>query len=240
MRRIIPAILVLTTCSCASAPPPLPSHVDVQRRTGEAPRVGEVSERSVGDVVYEIYNYEVRRDSSTRLTGYVIIDVFLAKANFGPETPLVATTDKGVSVHCTTEPVLRISGGRSRSHVCLQDLDSDSTFDQWRAPDGPPARRRWAPLEPKVGYEQRPSTEMAETGDGFRYELLYQGYSAGVVSILYREYFDSLVRPAFQQDLSYTLEPTGPTQISFRSIRMTIDSADNNRIRYTIDRGLER
>jgi hypothetical protein len=79
---------------------------------------------------------------------------------------------------------------------------------------------------------------MAQTGDGFRYELLYQGLSAGVVKILYREYFDSLVRPAFQQELSYTLEEPGPTEISFRSIRMTIHSADNNRLEYTINDGL--
>ena len=72
-------------------------------------------------------------------------------------------------------------------------------------PDGPPARWGWAVLKQQVGYTEETSVEMAQSGDGFKYELLYQGISASVVSILYREYADSLVRPAFQQDLSYRL-----------------------------------
>ena len=75
-------------------------------------------------------------------------------------------------------------------------------------------------------------------GSGFKYELLYQGLSSGVVSILYREYVDNLARPAFQQDLLYTLQPGAPTEVSFRTVRMTIHSADNNGIGYTITRGL--
>jgi hypothetical protein len=72
--------------------------------------------------------------------------------------------------------------------------------------------------------------------DGFKYELLYQGLDNGVVRIAYREYTESLARPAFSQNLTYTLN-TGNTQIRFRDVLATIHSADNNEIVYTVNAG---
>lgn len=83
-----------------------------------------------------------------------------------------------------------------------------------------------------------PGGAIAAAMGGFRYELLYQGISGNVVSLLYREYIDDLARPAFQQNLTYTLTPEGPTEVSFRETRIRILSADNNRIRYEVLSGL--
>jgi hypothetical protein len=212
--------------------------VQIDRRVGEAPAIGARTEHSVGEVIYEIYNYEIRRDNSTRLLGPLSIRVLAASAVLGPDDAFVAVTDKGLRVHCSALPVLKVAGEANVAHVCLSDQNSDKQFDQWRSPDGPPARRGWAPLKEKVGYTEQSSVETGQIGSGFKYELLYQGLSSGVVSILYREYVDSLARPAFQQDLSYTLQPGAPTEVSFRTVRMTIHSADNNGISYTITRGL--
>ena len=63
--------------------------------------------------------------------------------------------------------------------------------------------------------------------------------AAGVVSLLYREYVDDLVRPAFQQDLTYTLTPGEPTEISFRTTRLVVEHADNAGIRYRVLAGLK-
>ena len=49
---------------------------------------------------------------------------------------------------------------------------------------------------------------------------------------------NDLARPAFQQDLHYTLEPSGPTEVSFRGARIRILSADNNTIHYELLSGL--
>jgi hypothetical protein len=117
-------------------------------------------------------------------------------------------------------------------------VKSRRSASEHSAPDGPPARRGWAELKDEVGFTEETTVSMVPTG-GFKYKLLYQGISAGVVSILYREYLGSLVRPAFQQDLSYTLRPDGPTDISFRTIQLRIESADNNTIVYAVKRGLE-
>lgn len=208
MKNFVPPILVaaLSACVPVSSTPSLPAHLQVDRRIGEEPTIGVATERNVGEVIYENYNYEIRTDASARLLGSINIDVLLASASLGPADPLVATTDQGEQIHCTAVPALRVAGENNVAHVCLRDSDSDARFDQWRSPDGPPARRGWAPLKEDVGYKEETAVSMAQTG-GFKYELLYQGLSSGVVTILYREYFDSLVRPAFQQDLSYTLHP---------------------------------
>ena len=238
MRYVAVTAVAVAILGCASAPPPLPSHLKIDRRVGERPAIGSNEQRSVGETIYEIYNYEIRTDSSTRLLGPLAVDVLAADFQLGPNDPLVPASQEGERVHCSATRMLRVVGQPNTAHVCLRDPNDDHVFDEWRSPDGPPARRGWAKLKQPVGYKEETTVEMAQSGDGFKYELLYQGVSAGVVSILYREYVDSLVRPAFQQDLSYTLGPEGPTAISFRSIQITIHSADNNGIRYTVNRGL--
>lgn len=235
MRGTTLVVCAASLCACVAAPRPVLLRPSVEARVGESPQVGVAAERSVGEVIYENYNYDIVRETSTRLAGPLVIDVFLAEADLGPDDKLVPTTDLGVSAHCAVEPVLHVAG--DRFVVCLRDENSDGMFDSWRSPDGPPARRGWANLKQPAAFTEKTAVEMAERG--FRYELLYQGLSSGVANILYREYLDSLVRPAFQQDLTYTLNPAGETAISFRGLRMTVQSADNNSIRYTIDRGLQ-
>lgn len=237
MKHLVVLSLIAALVGCASAPT-LPSHLKVDRRVGERPTIGTAEQRSVGETIYEIYNYEIRTDSSTRLLGSVSVDVLAADFQLGPNDPLVAVTEEEARVHCTATPMLRVMDQQNTAHVCLRDLDGDGFLDEWKSPDGPPARRGWAKLKQRIGYKEDTTVDMAQTGDGYKYELLYQGISSDVVSVLYREYSDSLVRPAFQQDLSYTLRAEGPTDVSFRSIQITIHSADNNGIRYTVNRGL--
>lgn len=231
MKKIIGLLALLLLAGCVSAPPPT---LQVNRRVGEAPPIGVVSERTVGEVIYETFNYE--EWSGAHLAGPLLIDVFAASADLGPGDALVAGQEAGETVFCTSGPILRVAGQGPTSRVCLKDTDADGRFDQWRSPDGPPARRNWADLEAPAAYTT--GSSMAPTGGGFKYQLLYQGLSSGVISLLYREYADNLIRPAFQQELSYTLAKNGSTEISFRTTRIEIHAADNNSIRYTVLRGL--
>jgi hypothetical protein len=66
---------------------------------------------------------------------------------------------------------------------------------------------------------------------------LYEGIAGDVIKLTYREYTNNFVRPAFQQDLSYTLHRPGPTEITFRGVRTEVLAADNNRIRYRVVSG---
>src|SRR4029079_14879764 len=96
-RRIhmrIPSILIEAVFLGAGMPP-LPPHQEVEQRIGEAPPLHAPIERAVGEVIYEIYSYELRKDTSARLLNPVTIDVLLASASLTPDDSLVATDDKG-------------------------------------------------------------------------------------------------------------------------------------------------
>lgn len=73
--------------------------------------------------------------------------------------------------------------------------------------------------------------------DGFKYELLYEGVDNDVVRIAYREYTENVARPAFSQDLTYTLASSGTTQIKFREVSINVLHADNTSIEYTVETG---
>jgi hypothetical protein len=85
-----------------------------------------------------------------------------------------------------------------------------------------------------------PYSKEETSSDSKGYELLYEGIAGDVIKLAYREYTDNFARPAFQQDLSYTLRPPGPTEITFRGVRIEVLAADNNRIRYRVVSGFSR
>jgi hypothetical protein len=220
----------LLLSSCASTAPLVPN---VSTKVGESPRLNEVVERSVGEVIYETYNYQ--EFEGAKLSELATVDVLAATWSLPAGEPLQAYVDGSTKIYCTREPALRVMG-KITSRVCLADLDNNQRFDSWKAPQGPPARQKWNKLKNELGFSS--GGAMTSTMGGFRYELLYQGISGNIVSLLYREYIDDLVRPAFQQDLSYTLAAEGATEVSFRGTRLRLLSADNNRIRYELLSGL--
>ena len=235
MKRAAFAILVpcVMTAGCASAPlAPEPA-----RRVGELPPLNEAVEHSVGDAVYETYNY--LQIDGAKLSEGAMVDVLAASWSLPVNELLQAVQDAEVGkIYCTRGPTLRVMNQAPSSRVCLADRNGDGRLEGWKAPEGPPARRKWGKLKPEVGYVA--GGDLTATMGGFRYELLYQGVSGNVLRLLYREYIDDLARPAFQQDLTYTLAENGPTEVSFRGLRLRVHSADNNTIRYERLSGLVR
>lgn len=220
----------LVLSACATIGPLVPSS---SNQVGESPRLNEVTERSVGEAIYETYNYE--QFEGVKLTELAAVDVLAARWSLPANESLQAYMDGVTKIYCSREPILFVMG-ELLSRVCLADLDKNGRFESWNAPQGPPARKKWNKLKNELGFSS--SGPMTSAMGGFRYELLYQGISGNVVSLLYREYVDDLARPAFQQDLTYTLAPSGPTEVSFRGTRLRILSADNNKIRYEVLSGL--
>lgn len=227
MKKLGVPVLLLVLSGCASAPLSAPL---IHRKVGESPALRAASEREVGEVIYETFDYEEWQGA--QLAEPLRISVLAAQATINPGDALIAVEEKGATVYCTAKPTLQVVNQAPSSRVCLADRNQDQRFEEWRAPEGPPARINWAPLKVAVSFST--GSKMAPTGNGYRYELLYQGLSGNVVRLLYREYVDDLIRPAFQQDLSYTLASSGPTEISFRGTKIVIESADNNRIRYEV------
>jgi hypothetical protein len=69
---------------------------------------------------------------------------------------------------------------------------------------------------------------------GKKRELVYQGFSNNVIHVAYREYQNDLIRPAFQQEVSYTLEGRGPTTVAFQGAQLSVLSASNSGIRFQV------
>lgn len=225
---LLASLLVL---GCASTLAPTPT---AHRRIGEDPLLNSRVQRSVGEVIYQTYNYE--QVMAARLGAPATIDVLGAKATLPTGTLLDQFEEREGVSYCTRDLALHVTLSGPMSRVCLGDSNGNGAFDAWKAPEGPPARRPWGTLRSEVPF----TTEEVSgaTTQGFRYELLYQGISDQVVSLLYREYINDLARPAFQQDLFYTLSPSGSIEVSFRGTKIRIYSADNNSLDYEILSGL--
>ena len=220
------ALLVLIGCASTLSP-----DLSTTRKVGQDPPLNIKSEKSVGDVIYETFNYE--QVTGAKLKAPVKIEVLGAQATIPEGSFLESFKDSATSsAYCTRDLALSATFTGPVSRVCLADTDHNGKFDSWKAPAGPEARRNWAKLIKEVPFVI--GGETGAVAEGFRHELLYQGIAGSVVNLLYREYLNDLVRPAFQQALSYTLSPSGPTEVSFRGTKLRIHSADNNSIKYEV------
>lgn len=117
--------------------------------------------------------------------------------------------------------------------VCFRDEARSRVFTKMRVPDL--AYGMWTGVDP-VPYAEENRQTVGSAG-GVRLELLYQGVDGSTLRLTYREYKDDLARPAFFQQLSYTLAPGTVTEISFRGADITIFEANNREIRYVMRRG---
>jgi hypothetical protein len=72
--------------------------------------------------------------------------------------------------------------------------------------------------------------------NSFRKELVYSGTSQGTISLLYREYFKDMARPAFSQELHYDLKDGD--EIGFRGARFKVIKAGNVGIKYRVTKYL--
>jgi hypothetical protein len=233
--RVLLLSAILLILGCASTLAPMPT-IQREHGVGERPPLNARVEKSVGEVIYEIYDYTQERVLAAKIAAPINIDVFAAKAAIPIGSLLESYQDGPITSYCTREFALSVTLSGPTSRVCVADKNNDGRFESWKAPEGPPARRAWANLKSQIPFSTEESTNTAI--QGFRYELLYQGISGNVVSLLYREFSNDLIRPAFQQDLTYTLEPEGPTEVSFRGTKLRIYSAGNNGISYEVLSGL--
>ena len=68
--------------------------------------------------------------------------------------------------------------------------------------------------------------------DSFRRELIYNGRAGATIKLLYREFSQEQIRPAFSQEVTYDLAQ-GET-IGFKGARFQVLAADNVSIKYVV------
>lgn len=217
MKKSIAITATLVLAACASVETIAPEY-----QTGHFPEKNIETKVNVGQVMVSEYDYlaqdrAILRDS---ISG----SFWKSRNSAVAGSSLVAAISQGMKIFCQPP------GGVGTP--CLKDTDEDGFFDKASTMNVYGMLVNETNIDP-VGY--RLANQNIE--DGFKYELLYQGNDENVVRIAYREYTDNLARPAFSQDLSYTLDINSSTPVRFKDVSLTIHSADNNEIIYTVHTG---
>lgn len=68
--------------------------------------------------------------------------------------------------------------------------------------------------------------------DSFRRELVYNGRSGQTIKLLYREFTQEMIRPAFTQEVTYDLK--AGDIVGFKGSRFKVNNADNTKIQYVV------
>jgi hypothetical protein len=214
IRIVVLSLLILTGCASVQTK-------QAKFETGKFPDTGQKTVVSVGQVMVSKYDYLAQ--SGATLRDSVSGSFWMGRNELAAGTKLVGAISSGETVYC--HPPARLGA------PCLKDTNSDGAFDHASTMNAYGYLVNEVVIPPASYHTGNKAIK-----DGFKYELLYQGLDNGVVRIAYREYTESLARPAFSQNLTYTLN-TGNTQIRFRDVLATIHSADNNEIVYTVNAG---
>lgn len=163
---------------------------------GESVIVAQNVEATIGDVMVDKYNYI--STPTAKLLEPIEGSPLLAGYNGMPTGYiLLGQMINGKLAYC--------GYGVGSVVPCFIDSDADNRLDQiYTIGVGTLGPNR---ISKPILFSKSTSANAA----GFKYELLYQGISESVLNISYREYIENMARPAFQQDLKYTLEHNKPT-----------------------------
>lgn len=142
---------------------------------------------------------------------------------------VIVSEIEGSTAYCTEKPAYMDAMVGPLKPACFVDKDGTGSFDRVKAAPG----MVWfeKKLDPQVPYER--SELQVPRADSTKYEILYEGISAKTLRLAYREYVNDFARPAFFQDVSYEINEF-PADITFRTVRISVVSADNNGIRYKV------
>jgi len=223
MKRLLAIGMLMLCVGCG--PAIVLNPVDAPRlQTGSAPELNKTSFATVGDPIYSEYSYY--GGHGTQLMQPVTRTVGFNSIEAPAGARLISAIVGSKASWCTAQPAFFALA--ERRSVCFYDEGNTGAFTKvWVA--GYPESTGVFEIPP-VRYS---TAEYIGPG-GYKYELLYQGIDHGVVRLSYREFVDNLARPAFQQDVTYTLDGTGATMVSFKGVRMQIDHADNNGLDYRV------
>lgn len=204
-------------------------------RIGRAVELNELSTANVGDVIFSQFDYY-------SMEGAVMINSFSKYIGLGGlgsvKVPagefLLEVRIDGEKAYCTQHRTYLVPGGPHKAS-CYFDTNNNGQFEKlWVCPGTLPFTYD---ISPEIPYK---ITEIHTGSQGFKYELLYNGISENVIHLSYREFIDNLIRPAFQQDITYTIKDEKPTVINFRGVKIEILNADNNEIQYRVLSGFNK
>lgn len=114
--------------------------------------------------------------------------------------------------------------------VCLVDKGIDGTFDKHRPSTGllayklkVPVRYKWGPPIPTTG-----------TASSYRQTLSFLGVNGQTLRLAYREYVNEMARPAFTDEVTFSLSGTYPETVAYRDLVIEVLGIGNTGLRYRL------
>lgn len=129
-----------------------------------------------------------------------------------------------------SEPIeFRSNAGNTmvRGGVFVPELEGGTPQIYWHATDS------GIPLtDPNSALNFEEIKHLEYLRDSFHQELIYNGRAGSTVKLIYREFVENRIRPAFTQEVTYDLSQG--KEIGFKGARLQVHEADNLSIRYTV------
>jgi hypothetical protein len=210
--------IFITGCTSISAPLQL-------IKKGEYPGINNVVTKSVGEAIYEDYNYTTTKGAllKTNINESYMLGKIEMLVN---ETLIARQTSKG-DAYCSTRKVYIDPIVGAYDGACFFDYDNNLTFEKAFVPSIKLGAT--SILDYEASYEV---VEIKTVMKGFKTQLLFQGLIGDELKLEYREFSNDLARPAFYQNVSYDLSTT--KTLTFKGIKLEILNIDNNGLTYKV------
>lgn len=219
-RNVLITLAFISVVGCATVQTTNTAHYE----TGHFPEVNEQTTVAVGSVM--VSGYDFMSQSLAILRADVPKGFWAGRKGMAAGSTLRMAVSRGQEVYCEQT----IGTGSP----CFEDTDRDGAFDRVSS------FNMYGLLVNATRIDPVPYTVSdRKILDGTKLELIYQGISNDVLRIAYREYSETLARPAFSQDLTYTLDESGNSRIQFREVSMVVHAADNNSVTYSVTKGFD-
>lgn len=232
VRQMIAVPFALIAAGCATVSPV--KQREVLRAAERNYRLGEAREAAVGEALVKLKDYPyvaaaaVAPDRACRIRAGYAFDLPLA-----PGDSLTVMGERECSAG--TCRVVRLPSPMSNGHAGAFRID-----DAGRVIDAPlnltanlvmlgttvadPPECRLVPTAPRYAG--------AAYGPYRNFEIIYGGMDGQTLRFTYREFtLDDVARPSFAQDFSY---PAGVAEVKFRDVRIAVDEARPDGIRYRV------
>jgi hypothetical protein len=208
-------ITILASCASFNV---MPSYTQSKGETD----AGTLLKAYTGDILYTKYDYRSR--DFARPSGQIGCG-WGCEYTLDGDNKFAASTVNGKYGACGNARLTGSMQAGQMSYLCLTDANRDGMFEGWSNP------AMSGKLKNPITY----AMQTAEEVDGVKKELIYQGRDDETLRFRYREYIKNVVRPAYDQTVEYNL--TEDKVVTFRGMKILVESASNQEINYRIISG---
>ncbi|MBU2445177.1 MAG: hypothetical protein KJ666_06335 [Bacteroidetes bacterium] len=181
---------------------------------------------SIGDPIIEVENANVK-DAYVVLFDYQTPTLGL----FGSQQMFLNKGDRFTAVAfipSDLNAVLVREEGPEKKSIFIHIYPNGKINRGWCLADGTvPVQGSWTKEQLFVKSDNPSRTE-----NSFRAQIIYSGITGNTVKAVYREFSNDYARPAFTQELQYSLDESNV--ISYKSIKIKIIKATNSEIEFTV------